>query len=626
MDRILWKSAREDAPGREIARGVATALLLILALLCPHTTAAQDVVGSGLPSPGADGSVLVVTSGRWQSGSVSGAGLGDTSSNTSTSVDSEVVLFSGTGGKTVKRASGSGWGLFTSGVLSFFTPAAGAQTFIVTPSSANLAALLTNKTGTGLAVFQTNAALITPDLGVPTAISLVNATGLPIGSITGFGTNCSTFLATPTSANLRACLTDESGIGAALFAGGALGAATMTSLNKVAITAPATSATIVPIDGVTWTGPGASGTTAILGANVFTGRQDATGAASTAPGKTGTSLPATCVVGDVYFKSDATAGSNWYGCTSTNTWTVEGGGGSMTYPGSGIGVSNGSAWLTSKASPTGVIVGDTDTQTLANKTLTTPTIVSYTNGQHDHSNAAGGGTLAAAALPTTVTETALSGNSTIADWGSAYVVSCTSCTVELATVTAHTGAPTVVCVDDDSPGYMVLDANGAQTIDGLTTRTMIPGECANVVVRAGEWRKRSGRSIPLTGRFTGAAQAKTAGSWQSVDLDTQSAGSALLYDAANKRISFPRAGTYAITVIVAVDTPVATYSVGVSKNGSNDFGTGSFPAATGIERRMFALLAYTYAAGDYISPQVFLNTTGATVNSVEIQVQEVGPW
>lgn len=44
----------------------------------------------------------------------------------------------------------------------------------------------------------------------------------------------------------------------------------------------------------------------------------------------GTSNPATCTVGQVFFRSDATAGQNWYFCTSTNTWTQQlnsGGGG-----------------------------------------------------------------------------------------------------------------------------------------------------------------------------------------------------------------------------------------------------------------------------------------------------------
>ncbi|EKS37753.1 hypothetical protein [Afipia clevelandensis] len=47
-----------------------------------------------------------------------GAGTGDFSSNTSSSVDGEIVLFSGTGGKTGKRATGSGLAKLTSGILS----------------------------------------------------------------------------------------------------------------------------------------------------------------------------------------------------------------------------------------------------------------------------------------------------------------------------------------------------------------------------------------------------------------------------------------------------------------------------------------------------------------------------
>lgn len=47
-----------------------------------------------------------------------GEGGGDFSSNTSTAVDSEVILFSGTGGKTGKRATGTGVAHLTSGVLS----------------------------------------------------------------------------------------------------------------------------------------------------------------------------------------------------------------------------------------------------------------------------------------------------------------------------------------------------------------------------------------------------------------------------------------------------------------------------------------------------------------------------
>ncbi|UQD95807.1 hypothetical protein [Bradyrhizobium japonicum] len=58
--------------------------------------------------------------------------------------------------------------------------------------------------------------------GLTTAAANVTITPA-IGSVTGLGTGVATFLATPSSANLRAALTDEVGTGAAYFVGGALG-------------------------------------------------------------------------------------------------------------------------------------------------------------------------------------------------------------------------------------------------------------------------------------------------------------------------------------------------------------------------------------------------------------------
>lgn len=63
-----------------------------------------------------------------------GSGSGDFSSNTATSVDGEVVLFSGTGGKTGKRATGSGIAKLTSGVLG--TATAGTDYVAATSGSA----------------------------------------------------------------------------------------------------------------------------------------------------------------------------------------------------------------------------------------------------------------------------------------------------------------------------------------------------------------------------------------------------------------------------------------------------------------------------------------------------------
>ena len=78
----------------------------------------------------------------------------------------------------------------------------------------------------------TNAALTTPALGTPTSGTLTNCTGLPIVAgttgtltaarggtgITSLGTGVATFLGSPTSANLKTAVTDETGSGALVFA------------------------------------------------------------------------------------------------------------------------------------------------------------------------------------------------------------------------------------------------------------------------------------------------------------------------------------------------------------------------------------------------------------------------
>jgi hypothetical protein len=106
----------------------------------------------------------------------------------------------------------------------------GVATFLATPSSANLAAAVSDETGTGALVFANSPTLVTPALGTPSALVGTNITGTAAGltagnvttnaNLTGAitSTGNATLLGSFSSANLAGALTDETGTGSAVFA------------------------------------------------------------------------------------------------------------------------------------------------------------------------------------------------------------------------------------------------------------------------------------------------------------------------------------------------------------------------------------------------------------------------
>lgn len=97
----------------------------------------------------------------------------------------------------------------------------GGKIIAVNSGATALEAITTTGTGNGVRAASptlTSPTFTAPVLGTPASGTLTNCTDLPVASgISGLAAGVATFLATPSSANLRSALTDETGSGAAVF-------------------------------------------------------------------------------------------------------------------------------------------------------------------------------------------------------------------------------------------------------------------------------------------------------------------------------------------------------------------------------------------------------------------------
>jgi hypothetical protein len=160
-----------------------------------------------------------ITGGKYNGLTVSTTTGTLTIANGKTLATDNSVTFVGTDGSTVSYGAG-GTILYSGGALG--TPSSGTLTNCSgLPISTGVSGLGTN-VATALAVNVGTAGAVVVNggaLGTPSSGTLTSCTGLPISTgVSGLAANVATFLATPSSANLAAALTDETGTGANVFA------------------------------------------------------------------------------------------------------------------------------------------------------------------------------------------------------------------------------------------------------------------------------------------------------------------------------------------------------------------------------------------------------------------------
>jgi len=160
----------------------------------------------------------------------------------------------------------------------------------------------------------TSPTFTTPALGTPASGTLTSCTGLPIGTgVSGLGTGAATFLATPSSANLAAAVTDETGSGSLVFGtnptinGGVFTQTTSTSIDTAAVAGATISST---------------GSTSLTITNVVSGRYFDFKVTSSGGGALSfVTLTPTWVTGTP--ASITAAKSSWFVCKGTGANTAD---------------------------------------------------------------------------------------------------------------------------------------------------------------------------------------------------------------------------------------------------------------------------------------------------------------
>lgn len=167
-------------------------------------------------------------------------------------------------------------------------------------------------------------------------------------------------------------------------------------------------------------------------------------------------------------------------------------------------------------------------------------------------------------------------------------------------------------IDNSATKLFTIKGNSSELIDGVNTHIMWAGESATLYCDGTGWQKIAGKTIPMSVVLsrTGASQTIAQSTWVAAIMDTKVAGTSLMFDSVNGRVTIVRPGNYLAVAALYCDANLFGYlNIGLNTPSNTQVIGGGASINTSVVAGSVTTV-YSVVAGDWIVSSAYLNNTG----------------